>query len=59
MSWSGSKIHPVQWEQDSELGNLQPSRYLTLRIAAEKALEFERQVIGLYNDSANNTKCNI
>ena len=47
---------PAQWEQDSGLGKLQPSRYLTLRTAAEKALEFERQVIGLYNDLANNTK---
>lgn len=47
---------PARWEQDSGLGKLQPSRYLTLRTAAEKALDFERQVIGLYNDLANNTK---
>jgi bacterioferritin len=47
---------PAQWEQDSGLGKLQPSRYLTLRTAAEKALDFERQVIALYNDLANNTK---
>jgi bacterioferritin len=47
---------PSQWEQESGLGKLQPSRYLTLKITAEKALEFERVVIGLYNDLANNTK---
>ena len=47
---------PAKWEQDSGLGKLQPSRYLSLRAAAEKALEFERIVIGLYNDLANNTK---
>ena len=38
------------------LGKLQPSRYLTLRSALEKALEFERSVIKLYNDLANNVK---
>jgi bacterioferritin len=47
---------PAQWEQDSGLGKLQPSRYLTLRSALERALEFERTVIGLYNDLANSTK---
>jgi bacterioferritin len=47
---------PAQWEQDSGLGKLQPSRYLSLRSALERALEFERLVIGLYNDLANNTK---
>ena len=35
---------------------LQPSRYLTLRSALEKALEFERAVIKHYNDLANNVK---
>jgi bacterioferritin len=47
---------PAQWEQDSGLGKLQPSRYLILKTAAEKALDFERQMIALYNDLANNTK---
>lgn len=47
---------PAQWEQDSNLGKLQPSRYLTLRSALEKALEFERTIIKLYNDLANSTK---
>lgn len=47
---------PAQWEQDSGLGKLQPSRYLSLRSALERALEFERLVIGLYNDLANSTK---
>ncbi len=47
---------PSQWEQDSGLGKLQPSRYLTLRSALEKALEFERAVIKHYNDLANNVK---
>ena len=46
---------PSQWEQDSGLGKLQPSRYLTLRSALEKALEFEREVIKHYNELANNT----
>jgi bacterioferritin len=46
---------PSQWEQDSGLGKLQPSRYLTLRSALEKALEFEREVIKHYNDLANST----
>ena len=47
---------PAQWEQVSGLGKLQPSRFLTLRSALERALEFERLVIGLYNDLANSTK---
>ncbi len=47
---------PVQWEQASGLGKLQPSRYLSLRTALEKALEFERIVIKHYNDLANNVK---
>ena len=47
---------PAQWEQDSGMGKLQPSRFLSLRSALERALEFERLVIGLYNDLANNTK---
>jgi bacterioferritin len=38
---------PTRWEQESGLSKLQPSGYLTLRSAAEKALEFERVVIGL------------
>ena len=47
---------PAQWEQASGLGKLQPSRYLNLRTALEKALEFERSVIKHYNDLANNVK---
>ena len=47
---------PAQWEQESGLGKLQPSRYLTLRSSLEKALEFERIIIKLYNDLANGTK---
>src|SRR5918999_3122879 len=47
---------PAQWEQDSGMGKLQPSRFLSLRSALERALDFERLVIGLYNDLANNTK---
>ncbi len=47
---------PSQWEQDSGLGKLQPARYLTLRSALEKALEFERAVIKHYNDLANTSK---
>jgi hypothetical protein len=46
---------PTRWEQESGLSKLQPSGYLTLRSAAEKALEFEI-VIGLYNDLADNAK---
>lgn len=47
---------PAQWEQDSGLGKLQPSRYLTLRSSLERALEFERTIIKLYNDLANSTR---
>ena len=47
---------PAQWEQDSGMGKLQPSRFLSLRSALERALEFERAVIGLYNDLANWSK---
>ena len=47
---------PAQWEQDSGMGKLQPSRFLSLRSALERALEFERSVIGLYNDLANSSK---
>ena len=49
---------PAQWEQDSGMGKLQPSRFLSLRSALERALEFERAVIGLYNDLANRDKEN-
>jgi bacterioferritin len=47
---------PGKWEQDSELGKLQPSKYLTLRSALEKALELERAAIKSYNDLANTAK---
>ena len=50
---TNAKDDPALWEQESGLGKLQPSRYLTLRSALEKALEFERSVIKLYNDLAN------
>jgi bacterioferritin len=53
---TNAKDDPALWEQESGLGKLQPSRYLTLRSALEKALEFERSVIKLYNDLANNVK---
>jgi bacterioferritin len=48
--------NPAQWEQDSGMGKLEPSRFLNLRSALERALEFERSVIGLYNDLANSSK---
>jgi bacterioferritin len=47
---------PAKWEQESGVRRLEPSRYLSLRSAIEKALEFERAAIGLYNDLANATK---
>jgi bacterioferritin len=47
---------PARWEQESGVGRLEPKRYLSLRNAIEKALEFERAAIGLYNDLANATK---
>jgi bacterioferritin len=47
---------PAQWEQDSGMGKLEPSRFLSLRSALERALEFERSAIGLYNDLANSSK---
>jgi bacterioferritin len=45
-----------EWEKDSGLGKLHPSKYLTLRSALEKALEFERTAIKSYNDLANTAK---
>lgn len=33
---TNAKDDPASWEQDSGLGKLQPSRYLTLRSALEK-----------------------
>lgn len=47
---------PAKWEQENGVGKLEPKRYLSLRSAVEKALEFERVAIGLYNDLANATK---
>lgn len=47
---------PARWEQENGVGRLQPKRFLSLRSAIEKALEFERVAIGLYNDLANATK---
>lgn len=43
---------PGEWEKISGL-RLEPARHLTLKNALEKALEFERIAIGLYNDLAN------
>jgi bacterioferritin len=53
---TNSTDDPARWEQESGIGRLEPSRYLSLRSAIEKALEFERAAIGLYNDLANATK---
>jgi bacterioferritin len=53
---TNSTDDPARWEQESSIGRLEPSRYLSLRSAIEKALEFERAAIGLYNDLANATK---
>ncbi len=47
---------PSKWEQESGVGKLEPRRHLSLRSAIEKALEFERAAVGLYNDLANATK---
>lgn len=47
---------PGLWEKISGLGKLEPARYLTLKSALQKALEFERIAIGLYNDLTNNTQ---
>lgn len=53
---TNSTDDPARWEQESGIGRLEPKRYLSLRSAIEKALEFERTAIGLYNDLANATK---
>jgi bacterioferritin len=53
---TNSTDDPARWEQESGIGRLEPKRYLSLRSAMEKALEFERMAIGLYNDLANATK---
>jgi bacterioferritin len=53
---TNSTDDPARWEQENGIGRLEPSRYLTLRSAVEKALEFERAAISLYNDLANATK---
>lgn len=53
---TNSTDDPARWEQDSGVGRLEPSRYLSLRSAVVKALEFERAAISLYNDLANATK---
>src|SRR5215213_5441260 len=47
---------PGSWEKESGLGKTESKRYLSLRSALERALEFERFGIGLYNDLANATK---
>jgi bacterioferritin len=53
---TNSTDDPARWEPESGIGRLEPRRYLSLRSAIEKALEFERAAIGLYNDLANATK---
>lgn len=47
---------PANWEQESGTGKLEPKKYLSLKSAVVKALEFERQAIDMYNDLANATK---
>ena len=47
---------PGSWEKESGLGKTESKKYLSLRSALERALEFERFGIGLYNDLANATK---
>ena len=47
---------PARWEQESGTGKLEPKKYLSLKSAVVKSLEFERQAIELYNDLANATK---
>jgi bacterioferritin len=53
---TNSTDDPARWEQESGIGRLEPRRYLSLRSGIEKALEFERAAIGLYNDLANAAK---
>lgn len=53
---TNSTDDPARWEQESGIGRLEPKRYLSLRSAIEKTLEFERTAIGLHNDLANATK---
>jgi bacterioferritin len=47
---------PATWEQESGTGKLEPKKYLSLKSAIVKSLEFERQAVDLYNDLANATK---
>jgi bacterioferritin len=47
---------PGSWEKEGGIGKTDPKKYLSLRSALERALEFERFAIGLYNDLANATK---
>jgi bacterioferritin len=47
---------PASWERESGIGKIEPKKYLSLRSALERTLEFERLAIGLYNDLANATK---
>jgi bacterioferritin len=47
---------PASWEKEGGIGKTDPKKYLSLRSALERALEFERFAIGLYNDLANATK---
>src|SRR5215207_524343 len=47
---------PGSWEKESGLGKTESKKFLSLRSALERALEFERFGIGLYNDLANTTK---
>jgi bacterioferritin len=47
---------PTSWEKEGGIGKTEPKKYLSLRSGLERALEFERFAIGLYNDLANSTK---
>jgi bacterioferritin len=47
---------PGSWEKESGLGKTESKKFLSLRSALERALDFERFGIGLYNDLANTTK---
>jgi bacterioferritin len=47
---------PGSWEKEGGIGKTESKKYLSLRSALERALDFERFAIGLYNDLANATK---
>ena len=47
---------PAKWEKESGTGKLEPKKYLSLKSALVKSLEFERQAIDMYNELANSTR---